>query len=89
MCSFRYSLLGYRFYATIRDGEKPSSLVQETKKPPNLAELAQGKGIHWLAPSVQSPLKISLGFEIKDSKSSIVYYSISILLNAFLIFRSQ
>lgn len=32
MRSFTYSLLGYRFYATVRQGEKPSSIGQGIPK---------------------------------------------------------
>lgn len=32
MSSFRYSLLACRFYASVRQGDKPSAFVQETKK---------------------------------------------------------
>lgn len=68
MCSFRDSLLGYRFYVPVRERDKLSFLVQETKKTktkPNL-ELAECKGINCWTSSVQPPIKISLVFKIKD-----------------------
>lgn len=70
MRSFTYSLLGYSFYVIIRQGDKPSSLIQEMSR-----KICTGNCINSLAPPVQSPLK-SLIFQRKDSKSSFVYYYI-------------
>lgn len=43
MCSFRDSLLGYRFYVPIRERDKSSFLVQETKKTQNQAQNLQNE----------------------------------------------